>query len=349
MTAPLRFALIGTGNVAASYETAFAGMPDVTIAAVCDTRREAANEFAKRLQCSVYTSAASLARHNHIDAAVVCTPPSTHESIAKTLLTHGIHVLCEKPLCTTVAGAYRMLEAAESGSALLTMASKFRYADDVRKARTLVCAGAIGQLVFIENAFTSRINMVRRWNSNAGISGGGVLIDNGTHGVDLLRFFLGKLRDIQVIEGRRIQGLAVEDTVRVFVRNDEGVMGTSDLSWSIDKELDSYLRIYGSDGTILVGWKESKYRRRDDTQWHVFGHGYDKVQAFRSQLQNFCEAIQGKAQLVITPRDALASVEVISAAYAALERSRWQDIATRVEDAALPPLPAFAAHPLEAS
>ncbi len=347
MSDPLRFALVGTGAIAAAYEAAFEGLPEAQIVAVCDARREAALPFAKRLHCAAYTSAASLARHNHIDAAIVCTPPSTHESIARTLLHHGIHVLCEKPLSTSVSSAYRMLEAARTGHALLTMASKFRYAEDVRKARSLVRAGGIGELVFIENAFTSRINMMRRWNANAAISGGGVLIDNGTHAVDILRFFLGKLRDIQVIEGRRIQGLAVEDTVRVFVRNDDGVMGTSDLSWSIDKELDTYLRIYGSDGTILVGWKESKYRRRDDPQWHIFGSGYNKVQAFRSQLVNFCEAILGKAELVITARDALASVEVITAAYAALERTRWQDIASRIEDVA-PPLSSVPPHPLEA-
>jgi predicted dehydrogenase len=347
MSTPLRFALVGTGAVATAYEAAFEGLPEAEIVAVCDVRREEATSFAKRLRCAAYTSAASLARHNHIDAAIICTPPATHESVAKTLLGHGIHVLCEKPLSTTVASAYRMLEAARAGHVLLTMASKFRYAEDVRKARSLVRAGGIGEMVFVENAFTSRINMMRRWNSNSAISGGGVLIDNGTHAVDILRFFLGKLRDIQVIEGRRIQGLAVEDTVRVFVRNDDGVMGTSDLSWSIDKELETFLRIYGSDGTILVGWKESKYRRRDDPQWHVFGSGYNKVQAFRSQLENFCEAIEGKAELVITPRDALASVEVISAAYAALERSRWQDIASRIEDAARP-LSAVPELPLEA-
>lgn len=348
MNTPLRFALIGTGSIASAYEAAFNGLPRAQITAVCDVRREAALPFAKRLDCHAYTSVASLPRHNAIDAAILCTPPSTHEALAKSLLSHGIHVLCEKPLCTSVAGAYRMLQAAQSSGALLTMASKFRYAEDVRKARYLVSAGAVGQLVFVENAFTSRVNMMRRWNANAAVSGGGVLIDNGTHGVDLLRFFLGKLRDIQVIEGRRIQGLPVEDTVRVFVRNDEGVMGASDLSWSIDKELDTYLRIYGSDGTILVGWKESKYRRRDDPNWHVFGTGYNKIQAFRSQIENFCDAIAGTAELIITPRDALASVEVISAAYDALERSRWQDIGSRMEDAAVPLLPAFAT-PLEVS
>ncbi len=89
-------------------------------------------------------------------------------------------------------------------------------------------------------------------------------------------------------------------------------MGAADLSWSIDKELDTYLRIYGSAGTILVGWKESRFRRRAESEWHTFGTGYNKIQAFRDQLENFCGAIHGTQQLVVTPEDGLASVEVVA-------------------------------------
>jgi predicted dehydrogenase len=262
----------------------------------------------------------------------VCTPPATHEPVSLALLQHGVNVLCEKPLSITVPSATRMLEAAVAGGALLTMASKFRYVSDIRMAKALVDVRAVGELVFVENAFTSRIEMSSRWNADPAVSGGGVLIDNGTHAVDILRYFLGHLADVQIVEGRRVQGLPVEDTVRLFVRNDDGVMGTSDLSWTIDKEMSTYLRVYGSEGTILVGWKESKYRRSADSDWTRFGRGYDKVQAFRSQIANFCEAICGEADLLITPRDALASVETICAAYAALERSRWESITTQFED-----------------
>jgi predicted dehydrogenase len=218
------------------------------------------------------------------------------------------------------------------------MASKFRYAADVRKAREIVKAGAIGELVFAENAFTSYVDMRHRWNSNPAISGGGVLIDNGTHAVDILRYFMGNLCDIQVVEGRRMQGLAVEDTVRLFVHNDEGVMGAADLSWSIDKALETFLRIYGSTGTVLVGWKESRFRRHGESDWHVFGRGYDKIQAFRDQLDNFCAAIHGVSELLVTSQDGLASVQVIEAAYAALACARWERIGSRLEQMELPAL-----------
>jgi predicted dehydrogenase len=165
--------------------------------------------------------------------------------------------------------------------------------------------------------------MSSRWNSDPTISGGGVLIDNGTHSVDLLRYFLGPLAAIQVVEGKRVQGLPVEDTARLFVRSVSGVMGTIDLSWSINKELNSYINIYGSKGTVFVGWKESKYRDSATGNWVVFGKGYDKVQAFRSQIANFCKAVRGEEPLLINAADALASVEAIEAAYRALRRNRW--------------------------
>ena len=136
------------------------------------------------------------------------------------------------------------------------------------------------------------------------ISGGGVLIDNGTHSVDIMRYFLGPLAEIQVIEGKRVQGIAVEDTVRLYVRSSAGVMGNIDLSWSINKELPHYISIYGSEGTIIVGWKESRYKRAADKDWIVFGKGYDKVQAFASQLRNFNAAVRGREPLRVTLRNA---------------------------------------------
>jgi predicted dehydrogenase len=107
-------------------------------------------------------------------------------------------------------------------------------------------------------------------------------------------------------------------------------MGNVDLSWSINKNLDYYVRIYGSQGTISIGWKESKYKQTSSPDWVVFGNGYDKVQAFQSQIENFAKAIRGEESLLITAEDALASVEVMEAAYRAMGQTQW----TAVQSAA---------------
>jgi predicted dehydrogenase len=325
----LRFGLVGTGGIAKAYVDAFRISSTATLVAVADIRKEAADSLASDLdECLSFGSCEVMIDSVMLDAVVICTPPSTHESISIQFLRRGIHVLCEKPLTIGSASARRMLHVAEISGAQLTMASKFRYVDDVNRAKELIDSGSIGDLILFENFFTSKVDMSERWNSRPELSGGGVLIDNGTHSLDLTRYFLGPLLNVQVVEGKRVQGLPVEETVRVFIKSTGGAMGNIDLSWSINKELESYINIYGTEGTIRIGWKESKLKRSGQNDWTVFGHGYDKVKAFASQIENFSRAAKGLEPLRITPADSLASVEAIEAAYEALRQSQWTNVGT---------------------
>lgn len=318
-----RFGLIGAGGIAQSYLQAFQKTSEAVLVAVADVRPEAAQAMATQIGCNSYSSYVEMAENEQLDAIILCTPPVTHLEISCYFLERKVNVLCEKPLSVDSRSAQTMIETAEREGVILTMASKFRYVEDVIRAKNLIASGILGEIVLFENAFTARVEMRDRWNSNPAISGGGVLMDNGTHSVDIMRYFLGPLAEVQTVEGKRIQGLSVEDTVRIFVKSTEGVVGNVDLSWSINKDLDSYIRIYGSQGTISIGWRESKYRQATSQDWITFGNGYNKVQAFTSQINNFARAIRGEEKLLITAQDALASVEVVEAAYSALRKTQW--------------------------
>jgi predicted dehydrogenase len=326
MTEKLKFGLIGAGGIAQAYAQAFEKSTISQLVAVVDVRPEAAQALAERLSCQSFDSYQTMAESLELDAVIICTPPVTHRDISVYFLERKIHVLCEKPLSVDVNSAIEMVDTAARNGVILTMASKFRYVEDVIRAKSLVMSGVLGEIVLFENAFTSRVDMSSRWNSKPAISGGGVLIDNGTHSIDIMRYFLGALAEVQVIEGKRIQSLDVEDTVRIFAKSASGVVGNVDLSWSINKELDSYIRIYGSQGTISIGWKESKYRQSSSPEWIKFGNGYDKVQAFTSQIENFSKAILGQEALLITPQDSIASVEVIEAAYKSMNQTQWTGV-----------------------
>lgn len=322
----LRFGLVGAGGIAQAYAQAFRETEAAHLVAVADLRTEAAEAVALSLDANSYSTYEQMVETENLDAVVVCTPPSTHPDICVGLAERGLHVLCEKPIAIDVKNARRMYQAAADNDVKLTMATKFRYTADVIRAKSIVSSGILGEIILFENSFTSHVDMSQRWNSDPAISGGGVLIDNGTHSVDIMRYILGPVAEVQVVEGRRVQKLEVEDTVRMFVRTEDGVMGSIDLSWSMNKEQPYYLSIYGSQGTVVVGWKESKYRRSDDTDWISFGDGYDKCQAFRGQIENFSRAIRGEDKLLVTPDDALASVEVIETAYDSLYNSVWQPV-----------------------
>jgi predicted dehydrogenase len=323
--APLRFALVGAGGIAQSYVQVFQGFAEGEVVGVADLKPELAKSAAEALGCRAFGSHIDVLDAG-CDAAIVCTPPATHFDVCMEVLEAGVPVLCEKPLTLDVASARKLIEASAASGVLLTMAAKFRYVDDVIRAKSIVESGILGEIILFENVFASRVPMEGRWNADPSVSGGGVLIDNGTHSVDVARYFLGPIADVMAVEGKRVQHLEVEDTARLFIRSLDGVNGTMDLSWSIDKEVDSYIDIYGSHGTIRVGWRESRYRQSSSPDWVQFGHGYDKVDCMRRQVTNFCDAVRGTDHLLITAEDALASVAVIEAAYASLGQSHWAQV-----------------------
>jgi predicted dehydrogenase len=183
--------------------------------------------------------------------------------------------------------------------------------------------------------------MSARWNSDRNVGGGGVFIDNGTHSVDIMRYFIGPLSMIHTVEGPRLQNLPVEETMYVSARAAQGAIGRMDLSWSLNKQCDDYISVYGSEGVLRVGWSASHYRRVGSSDWVKFGNGYDKIQAFCDQITNFSAAIQGIEPLVINSDDAIASVEAIQSGYQSLARDSWTPIwneeSTLVNDVSMGP------------
>jgi predicted dehydrogenase len=327
--------IVGCGAIANVYAQAIRTSTRATLVAVCDTDEAAATRFADAQGAAGYADHRSMFDAEVLDGVIVCTPPATHAAITIDALGRGLNVICEKPFAIAIEDAEAMVRAAAAARTVLTMGSKFRYVADVANARTMIAAGMIGAPVLFENVFTSFVDMRSRWNSQATVSGGGVLIDNGTHSVDIMRYFLGPVASVRAIEGRRTQGLAVDETVNVMVRNPAGVIGEIDLSWSIQKTTPNYIEIYGTEGTISVGWRESKWTKRGSSEWTTFGTGYDKVQAFRSQIDNFVGAVAGTEELVIGPADALASVEVVGAIYRSMQHEQWVDVASRPRGASV--------------
>jgi predicted dehydrogenase len=322
----LRFGLVGAGRIAQSYVQAFRETPNARLVAVADVDSAAAQAMAAQSGCRAYSSHAELADDGKVDAVIVATPPSAHGPVSVDFLERAIPVLCEKPVSIDLATARLIRKTAQEHKVLFTMASKFRYVEDVVRARNIVDSGILGEVVLFENTFMSYVDMAKRWNSDRRVSGGGVFIDNGTHSVDIMRYFIGPLDMIHAVEGPGTQGYSVEETVHVTARATGGAIGRMDLSWSINKQTDDYISIYGSAGTLRVGWKASFYRQQRTADWVQFGKGYDKVQAFRDQIANFSAAIQGLEELLIDADDAVASVEVIQSGYRALATDSWTPI-----------------------
>ncbi len=320
-----RIGLIGAGGIASAYPDIFAGISDAQVVGVADLDAARAAAMAARFGCLAFPSHGAMAANTNLDGVIVCTPPASHAAIIRFFLEQGIGVLSEKPLTINTSTARELLAVAEDHGALLMMASKFRYVADVIEAKARIDRGEVGDVVLVENAFTSRVDMRSRWNSRPEIAGGGVLIDNGTHSVDLVRYLLGPIESVMSVDIQRVQQLAVEDTARMVLRSDAGVMAAIDLSWSIDKSSEDFLTIFGSDGEIRIGWRRSE-SRRSGGEWVRFGDGYDKLAAMGGAVRDFLGALAGATTPVTSAADALASVAVIEAAYASMQDCAWRAV-----------------------
>jgi predicted dehydrogenase len=323
-----RLALVGAGRIATAYADVVDANRELDVVAVADIDPSAAATLAARLGCEAVQRVDDVFDLEP-DAVVLCTPPNTHPALAQLCFDHGTAVFSEKPLAVDGDVATGMAAAAARAGVLLGMATKFRFCADVDKARTLLHDGRIGGVQLIEVAFTSAVDMSDRWNSDPGVSGGGVIIDNGTHAVDLVRFIAGPIAEVLAVQHGYPAGLAVEDAATLHLRTADGTDATVDLSWSIDKSLPDFLRVYGSEGEVRVGWRASAWRRYGE-EWQSLGPGYAKDQAMGGALMAFCRARQGATPVVVHVAEAVDAARVIDACYASIRVAGWVKVAELV-------------------
>jgi predicted dehydrogenase len=321
-----KIGLIGCGRISQSYFEAIQQIRDISLTAVADLRHEAADALAEQSNATPFYDIESYLEKSKTQATIVCTPPHYHKSVSCQLLEGGQHVLCEKPLAKSLEEGIVMMDLAKKKNKHLMMASKFRYVDDVIRTKGIISSGLLGQLVYYENCFSGIVNMSERWNSNPELSGGGVLVDNGTHSVDIVRYLMGPIQSVRAIDLSTQPSSQVEDTALLSFITTKGIQGVINLSWKISIDRNAYIGIYGSDGRLRLNWNEASYQYNTNPQWIPFGYGYNKIDAFRKQVLNFVGTIQGSADPLIKEKECLASVAVIEASYRSLKSGKWENV-----------------------
>ncbi|MGI9584370.1 MAG: Gfo/Idh/MocA family protein [Acidimicrobiia bacterium] len=323
ITSGPRVGIIGVGNIGTAYAMAIASSPLVRLTAVCDPDKKQRDGVAATTDTEAFSSHHDLANSQLCDAVIVCTPPSTHPQVVQDCLQAGLDVLCEKPFAIDATDASQMFRTAAQTDNLLAMASKFRYVPDVAKAAALIRSGAIGEPTLIDVTFASIVDMSNRWNSVRSVSGGGVLIDNGTHAADVVRFLVGPISRVSAVQGKTASTDNVEDTAILLAETACDAIATINVSWAMPAHKQSFVVVNGTEGALKIGWTESVQRLSDTGEWTHFGPGYSKMDALRSNVENFVSASMGVEEMRISTDDVMASVSVIDAAYEAIRTGQW--------------------------
>ena len=317
----MKVGIIGLGSAGAVHLEAWQSVDAIQLTAAADPS-PAMQRRARAAGLRAYEDPLDMISREELDAVSICTPPASHAALTVACLEQGLHVLCEKPLATTISGALKMLRTATRARRHLLLATKFRHVPDLVAARELINDGAIGEPVAFEVDFSSMVDMSQRWNSRRALAGGGVIIDNGCHAFDLVAFLFGTVTRVQATRYKQLQNIGVEDSATILVAAGRGLIGRIDISWSLATGRETYVIIHGSQGTIEVGWRRSRLRIPGKPPRRI-GAGYNKLDAHRRMLTNFAEIVTGVARPWIGAGECLRAVAAVDAAYRSLHLGEW--------------------------
>jgi len=224
-TERLRVAVVGCGDIADVHLDAIRADADVDAVGVCDIdpgRRDAA---ARKAGCPGFADLTALLDAVAPDVVHVCTPHHLHAEMAAECLAANVSVLLEKPVAHTLADGERLAIAAEDSTAILGVCFQNRYNDTARALRDLLDSGALGRLLggrasvnwFRDAAYYQR----REWRGRWATAGGGVLMNQAIHTLDLLQWYLGPVSDVHGFAATlALCGvIEVEDTAAVRLRH----------------------------------------------------------------------------------------------------------------------------------
>jgi predicted dehydrogenase len=237
---------------------AFSRDPEKTLEAARQLRIDA-----ERVYPDYKTMAANEARReDRIDAAVIVTPTASHYDIAKAFLEAGINVICDKPLCLSLAQARELKNLAEKERVILCLTHNYSGYAMVRHAAWMVRNGHLGQIrvVQVEHASGWAAKLLEKeghkqaaWRTDPGLSGdASVLYDLGTHAHQLARFVTGlEVTEVAAELSQIVQGRAIKDNANLLLRFSNGARGTLWASMAaIGNEHGLRIRVYGDRGSL---------------------------------------------------------------------------------------------------
>ncbi len=252
----MKTALVGCGKVGGLHGQALASLPQSELVAVVDSSRERAEAFAAKYGGKPYASVSDAVERERAQAVFLCTPHPLHADAAIEAMDHGAHVLVEKPLAASLDDCDRMLAAAERNKMQLGVVSQRRLYPPVRRMKDAIDAGKIGSPVLGTVAMYSwRDEAYYRsdpWRGKWETEGGGVLINQSPHHLDILQWLMGPVTEISgVAVNVSHPYIEVEDTAIATLRFVNGGVGSVVVSLSQKPGLWTKIHIHGANGASI--------------------------------------------------------------------------------------------------
>lgn len=338
---PVKIGLVGTGSISNSHMSGYSKLAKegkIELVAACDINKERAQAWAEKYGFrEVYDNHKEMLAKSDIDAISVCTWNNGHAPITIDALNAGKHVLCEKPPAMTVEEALAMEEAQKKSGKVLMIGFVRRFGRNAQLVLDFYNNGFFGDINYSKVAVTRRCGCPLGWFANSKLSGGGPLIDNGVHLIDLVRYCTGKPKAVSCFAstynniGSRthIKGVNrytsvdpssfndVEDLAVGLVKFDNGM--TMNLEFSYSQEIEQGLigvEIYGSKGGAVVEPHLTLMTEMNDYMVNItpqMDHVNDVN--FVAEMEHFIDSVNGDVVCRNTIDDGIELMRIICAMY----------------------------------
>lgn len=329
----MRVGIIGAGLQGRRLAPAVRDHPGTEVAVVSAAHEESAARLAQRMRCESVVGWRPVVERDDLDAVVVCTPPHLHAEIGGAAMRRGKHVLCEKPLARTVAEAREMVTTAEEEGVRLQCGFNHRFHPALKQAHQWFEDGNIGAPLFLRCRYGTcgRPGYEREWRSDPRLVGGGQMMEQGIHAVDLARWFLGDFAEVTAFVGSQYWPTGpLEDNAFALYRTEKGVVASIHASLTQWKNLFSF-ELFGGDGYIQVeglgggyGSERAILGRRDFTAPFA-----EEVIEFRGpdiswaeQWKEFVSAVEEGREPLTSGHDGVEALRLVRAAYDSARQGR---------------------------
>ena len=338
MTAPLRAGIVGYGYMGEIRRRNVDDHPDLTLVGVVDPRIGEPERYGIQLFPSYQDLVAQ-----QLDVLFVCTPNRLTPDVTVYALEHGCHVFAEKPPGRTVADIERIRAAEQAHPELkLIFGFNHRHHPGITEAKAIADSGSLGRIHYLRGAYgkSGGDGFEKGWRNDPEMGGGGILLDQGIHMLDLFRFFCGDFEEVSGMMATNYWDIPGEDNAFLIMRNRAGQMASlhsSATSWKHTFRLEiglekGYLTVsgllsktgsYGRE-TLLIGRRPMRGEAvalgnpREEMTY------YDADPSWDLQVRHFVECIQQGTPIAdSTSLDALRVMEIVEQVYRMPDNSRY--------------------------
>lgn len=328
----IRVAVIGCGHISVMHLDTIMALDEAELVAVCDIKPERANAAAEKYQTKAYTDYHMLFAKEQIDAVHICLPHYLHTIVAQEALGMGIHVLSEKPMSIRYEDAVETVEMAKKYSLQYGVIFQCRYNTPSQLVKKRITDGRLGKVKCGRSTLTwyrpDDYYDSSDWKGTWDKEGGGVMIDQAIHSLDLANWFIDS-RPVQVqssLHNRHHEHIKVEDTAEGLILYENGCIFSfyAMNSYLINEPIE--IRLYCEHGTVRLSYDEAEIRYEDGTVETVQNQpqkivSYTGGKAYWGrqhavQIHQFYKAVAGLEPLQITGEEALKIQKIICDIYA---------------------------------